>query len=184
VAQIDDVEATSTFGTRYVFAGIDRNTLSLETRVNLTFSPTLSLQLYLEPFISTGDFGTFREFRAPGTFDFLVYGEDVGTIELDEDGAFSVDPDGDGAAPGFRLSDQDFSHRSLLGNAVLRWEWRPGSTVFFVWQQSRRNSVSGHGLGGAQPWVGNFDFGRDAEDMFAVAPDNIFMIKVNYWLNP
>ena len=184
VTQIDDVEATSTFGTRYVFAGIDQHTLSLETRVNLTFSPTLSLQLYVEPFISTGDFGAFKEFRAPGTFDFLVYGEDVGTIGLDEDGAFSVDPDGDGVAAGFRLSDQDFSRRSLLGNAVFRWEWRPGSTLFFIWQQSRRNSISGRGFVGAQPGVGDFDFGRDAEAMFTVAPDNIFMIKLNYWLNP
>ena len=184
VSQINDAEATGTSGTRYVFSGIDRNTLSLEARVNLTFSPTLSLQLYVEPFISTGDYGALKELRAPLTFDFLVYGEDIGTVDLDEDGSFSVDPDGDGSAPGFRMSDQDFSHRSLLGNAVLRWEWRPGSTLFFVWQQRRLSRVSGHGPSGVRPWVGDFELSRDAGDMFEVAPDNIVMIKVNYWLNP
>ena len=184
VTRIDDARATDTFGTRYVFAGIDRHTLSLETRVDLTFSPTLSLQLYVEPFVSTGDYGALKEFRAPGTFDFLVYGEDVGTIRLDGDGSLSVDPDGDGAAAGFRLPDQDFSLRSLLGNAVFRWEWRPGSTLFFIWQQSRRDSASGRGIAGARSRAGHFDFGRDTEAMFEVAPDNIFMVKLNYWLNP
>ena len=184
VSKIDDVEAKTTYGTRYVFAGIDRTTLSLATRLNLTFSPTLSLQLYLEPFISTGDYGALKELRAARTFDFLVYGEDVGTVEFELDGGYSVDPDGNGPAARFRLSDQDFSYRSLLGNAVFRWEWRPGSTLFFVWQQKRINSISGHGPAEARPWVGDFELGRDAQHMFEVAPDNIFMIKVNYWLNP
>jgi hypothetical protein len=66
---------------------------------------------------------------------------------------------------------------------VFRWEWRPGSTVFLVWQQRRVNSVTGHATPGG-PWVGEFDFSRDADDMFSVKPDNILMIKVNYWLNP
>ena len=184
VTQVDDPLAERTYGTRYVFAGIDRTTLSLETRVNLTFSPTLSLQLYVEPFISTGDYGALKEFRAPGTFDFLEYGEEAGTVARDVEGRYDVDPDGDGPAAAFQVSDPDFSYRSLLGNAVLRWEWRPGSTLFFVWQQRRINSVTGQGQIGTQPLVGAFDFRRDTEDMFAVAPDNIFMIKVNYWLNP
>ena len=178
------ISSTELFPTRYVFAGIDRSTLSLETRVNLTFSPTLSLQLYLEPFIGTGDYGGLREFLAPGTFDFLDYGVDRGTVARTESGAYDVDPDGAGPAPGFTVSDRDFSYRSLLGNAVLRWEWRPGSTLFFVWQQRRISSLVGPGLQHDRPWVGRFDLNRDAGDMFEVAPDNIFMVKLNYWLNP
>ncbi len=181
---MDDPLAEATYGTRYVFAGIDRNRLSLETRVNLTFSPTLSLQLYLEPFVSTGDYGALKELRAPNTFEFLEYGEDVGAVGSGEEGGYEVDPDGNGPAEAFLVSNRDFSYRSLVGNAVLRWEWRPGSTLFFVWQQRRINSVNGPGTSGGQPWAGTFDLGRDAGDMFQVAPDNIFMIKVNYWLNP
>ena len=184
LTQIDDPFAEATHGTRYVFAGLDRTTLSLETRVNLTFSPTLSLQLYLEPFISIGDFGAPQELGAPGTFDFLEYGEEVGTVAHTVEGHYDVDPDGDKPAAGFRVFDQDFSFRSLLGNAVLRWEWRPGSTVFLVWQQRRINSIIGQGPLGSPPGVGTFDLARDTGEMFDVAPDNIFMIKVNYWLNP
>ena len=184
VTRVEDPLAAATYGSRYVFAGIDRTTLSLETRMNLTFSPTLSLQLYVEPFISTGNYGGFKELRAPRTFEFLEYGVDVGVVELGSDGDHDVDPDGDGPAAGFQVPEQDFSYRSLLGNAVLRWEWRPGSTLFFVWQQRRVNSVTGQGPLGARPSVGAFDLGRDTGDMFDVAPDNILMIKVNYWLNP
>ena len=67
---------------------------------------------------------------------------------------------------------------------MLRWEWRPGSTLFIVWQQRRVNSVTGQGAAGANSWVGTFDWARDAGDIFGVAADNILMIKVNYWLNP
>jgi len=138
----------------------------------------------LEPFISIGDFGALKEFRAPETFDFLEYGKDLGTVVYTVEGQYDVDPDGDKPAAGFRVSDRDFSFRSLLGNAVLRWEWRPGSTVFLVWQQRRINSIIGQGPLGSQAEVGMFDLGRDTGDMFEVAPDNILMIKVNYWLNP
>ena len=184
VTKVDDRLAEATYGTRYVFAGIDRNTLSVETRVNLTFSPTLSLQVYLEPFISTGDYGAFKELRAAGTFDFLTYGADIGSAEPDGEGGYDIDPDGDGPAAAFSVSDRDFSYRSLLGNAVLRWEWRPGSTLFFVWQQRRVNAINGQETFGTQRRAGTFNLGRDAGDIFDVAPDNIFMIKVNYWLNP
>ena len=184
VTRIDDPLAEATYGARYLFSGLERTTLSLQSRVNLTFSPTLSLEIYAEPFVSIGDYGALKEFRAPATFDFLTYGEDIGTVARNNDGHFDIDPDGGGPAVGFQVSDRDFSYRSLSGNTVLRWEWMPGSTVFFVWQQNRINSVTGQGPFGAQPWVGTFDLGRDIGDIFTAPPDNIFMIKVNYWLNP
>jgi hypothetical protein len=184
VASVADPLATPTYGARYVFADLHRTTLSLDTRVNVTISPTLSFQLYLEPFISVGDYGALKEFRVPDTFDFLGYGTDIGTVAESASGGYDVDPDGAGPAPGFSLSDRDFSYRSLLGNAVLRWEWRPGSTLYLVWQQRRISSYTGQTSVAGDPWVGRFDLWRDAEDMFGQPADNILMIKVNYWLNP
>lgn len=184
VTSVADELATDTFGRRYVFAGLDRTSFSVDTRVNVTFSPTLSLQLYAEPFISIGDYGTLREFAEPGTYDFLDYGEDVGTVTREVDGGYRVDPDGEGAADSFLVGDRDFSYRSLIGNAVLRWEWRPGSTLYLVWQQRRIDSVTGRDASGNDEWVGEFDLSRDTEDMFGTKPDNVFVIKVNYWLNP
>ncbi len=184
VTRVTDALATQTFGTRYVFADLERSTLSFDTRLDVTFTPTLSLQLYLEPFISVGDYDAFKEFEAPRTFDFLEYGTDVGTVTDFPDGSVEIDPDGGGPATSFTVGSRDFSYRSLLGNAVLRWEWRPGSTIFLVWQQRRINSVTGQGAAGEDPWVGSFDFGRDLGDMFGTPSDNVFMVKVNYWFNP
>ena len=184
MGRIEDPLATGTFGFRYVFAELDRTRFSMVTRLNATFSPRLSLQLYVEPFVSVGDYGDLKEFQSPGTFDFQKYGIDSGTLSQEEDGHYTIDPDGAGPAGSFWISDRDFSYRSLLGNAVLRWEWRPGATLFLVWQQRRINSITGRGQDARYPWVGTFDLGRDLDDMFNVAADNILMIKVNYWINP
>ena len=125
-----------------------------------------------------------RSSPGPGTFDFLRYGEDVGTLTQQPDGNYVVDPDGPGPAAQFNIVNRDFSYRSLLGNAVLRWEWRQGSTLFLVWQQRRISSLANLGPSGADTWIGDFDLGRDVGDMFATPADNILAIKVNYWLNP
>ena len=185
VRRVADPTATPTYGARYVFAELDRSTVSLDTRLDVTLTPTLSLQLYLEPFLSVGQYRHLKELRAPRTFDFVEYGVDGGTISRDTSGDFDIDPDGAGPASSFQVLDRnlDFSQRSLIGNAVLRWEWRQGSTMYLVWQQRRVDRVSGHSAG-ADPWVGNLDLSRDAGDMFGARADNIFMLKVNYWLNP
>lgn len=91
---------------------------------------------------------------------------------------------GSGAARTFQVSDRDFTFRSLRGNAVLRWEWRPGSTLFLVWQQSRSESLTALSSDPAYGRVGNFALNRDARELFGLKPDNIFAIKVTCWLNP
>ena len=156
---MEDLLAGSTYGRRYVFGGLDQTTVYIDARVNVTITPTLSLQLYVEPFISTGDYRQLKELERPRTFDFLEYGKDIGTVS---------------PGPG----------ESLLGNAVLRWEWRQGSTLYLVWQQPRINSVIGRDLDRISNWVGDFDLVRDVGDMFGTRPDNIFALKLNYWLNP
>ena len=184
VTSTSDPLATSTFGQRYVFAPLDQTTVALETRMNVTFSPTLTLQVYVQPLISSGDYGDLAEFREPDTYRFSTYGEDIGTSVRQADGDYLIDPDGPGAAPEFTVSDRSFNFRSLLGTAVLRWEWSPGSTLFLVWQQSRsvRVRASEFDEMGALD-VGLFDLGYDARELFGLPSDDIFLIKVNYWLN-
>ncbi|HEX2095590.1 MAG TPA: DUF5916 domain-containing protein, partial [Longimicrobiaceae bacterium] len=133
VRSVADVHATGTYGRRYVFADVDQTTLSLSTRVNWTFTPDLTLELFAQPYFTAADFSAYREFLAPGRFDFATYGRDRGTVEPQPEGTFRVDPDGTGPSPAFVVGDlfgtRDFSVRSLRGNAVLRWEWRRGSTL-------------------------------------------------------
>jgi hypothetical protein len=169
-----DPTATDTYGARYLFSRLEQTTVSLETRLNVTFSPALSLQVYAQPYVSSADFGAPAELRAPGEYAFLVYGEDVGEVEA-VPGGVRIFPQGrTGAAAPFVLGNRDFTVRSLRGNAVLRWEYRPGSTLFVAWQQDRSDVIGS----------GEFDFGRDRAALFGNRPDNVLVLKVNYWINP
>ena len=101
-----------------------------------------------------------------------MYGRRSGTILRDSTGVYRIDPDGPGPAAAFSIPDPNFNFRSLLGNAVLRWEYRPGSAIFLVWQQSRKES---------QPF-GDFDFSHDFRALLDNGPENIFAVKATYWL--
>jgi hypothetical protein len=183
VSSITDPFAAGTFGHRYVYAALDQTTLSLDTRLNVTFTPNLTLEMFAEPFVSSGNYGPLKELAAPRTFDFLTYGEDLGVTALDPEGVHQIDPDAAGPAATFPISDQDFNYRSLLGNAVLRWEWSPGSTLFLVWQQSRSEHLTNHLLAGPAN-AGRFDFEKDARALLGIRPENTLMAKVSYWINP
>ena len=176
-----DALATETFGRRYVFGQLDQTTVALSTRLDWTFSPTLSLQLYARPFISAGDYTRFKELEARRSFRFVEYGDDRGTIARDQacgatpadPDVYAVDPDGPGAATCFTFANPDYNVRNLRGSAVLRWEYRPGSTLFLVWQQERS----------AQDALGDFTLRRDAADLFSAPGRNVFLIKATYWLS-
>ncbi|SMO54363.1 DUF5916 domain-containing protein [Gracilimonas mengyeensis] len=168
----DDDLADNPYGQRYVFADIKQHTLVTSIRLNWTFSPTMSLQTYVRPFIASGSYTNFKEFNEPGTYNFDVYGKDKGSISRsDEDEEYTVDPDGNGQAPAFTFDDPDFNFRSIQGNAVFRWEYMPGSTLYLVWQQQRSGSIS----------RGNFDLGRDFDGIFNAKPTNVFLVKLSYW---
>jgi hypothetical protein len=184
VTTVEDPTATATFGSRYVFAELDQSTLSIDTRLNVTFTPALSLELFAQPFVAASDFGALKELRAPRTFDFLTYGRDVGTVSREPGARDLIDPDGPGAAQPFRVDDRDFNLNSLRGNAVLRWEWRPGSTMFLVWQQERAGRLGALDAERDGLEVGSFDVRNNVGDIFAVRPTNVLVFKVSYWLNP
>jgi hypothetical protein len=174
LATAPDEAATATFGSRYVFGALDQNEVSIPLRLNLVLSPRLSLQLYAQALLSAGDYPAIRELAAPRTYDFPVYGVDVGTIARDPDlpASYVIDPDGGGDARPFRLAIPDFNLKSLRVNAVLRWEFRPGSAAYAVWTQRRQT--------GAHP--GDHSFGRDLGDLFGAPPDDVFLVKVAWWL--
>ncbi len=172
VRTVTDPAATATYGKRYVFAFIHQTTLAMDTRVEWTFTPTLSLQFYAQPFVSAGQYYGFKEFLTPRRFDFAEYGVDRGTITRSSTGTYTVDPDGAGPSPSFEFEDPTFNVRNLRGNAVLRWEYRPGSALFVVWQQQRSDS---------EP-VGDFNPRRDIGGIFRTVPTNILLVKATYWI--
>ncbi len=149
VGRVADSTYAATYGQRYVFAPLKQTQISLETRFNATFSPRLSLETYAQPLLSSADYGSAKQFVAPRTYLFAPYGGSVPNL--------------------------DFNLRSLRGTAVLRWEWREGSTMYLAWQQRREDFAQG---------IGDFDLNRDRRALFGTRPDNVFILKINYWLNP
>lgn len=170
----DDATAKSTFGKRYVFGELDQTTLSASIRLNWTFTPQLSLQLYVQPLISSGSYVNFKELARPKSYDFNIYGKNSSTItrvKTESSDDFVVDPDGNGPAPTLSFSNPDFNYKSLRGNAVLRWEYRPGSTLYLVWTQSRSDYEND----------GEFNFSRSFNRLISANADNILMLKFTYW---
>jgi hypothetical protein len=157
-----------TFGQRYVFSFIDRSELSSQLRLNYTVTPDLSLEVYAEPFAASGRFYDFGELAAARSRDLRFYGTDGSTLESQPNGSLRVT---DGTET-FSIANRDFNIRSFRSNAVLRWEWRPGSTLFLVWQQDRFGEER-HGrlVGPGALW-----------ETLEARGDNFLAIKATYWL--
>ena len=135
---------------RYVFAQLDQTTVSWTTRVNYTITPELSVQVYAVPFVSAGDYDRYKRLvngRAPAYADRYA----------------ATDYDGN----------PDFNYRSFRTTNVVRWEYKPGSAFFLVWQQGREEVLD----------TGRFAFGRDVGGTFSAPARNAFLVKWSYWIN-
>jgi hypothetical protein len=129
------------YGNRYVFSHLERKELFTQLRAKLAFAPDAVLTLYAEPFVSSGHNRDFGELTEPRSGSLRVYGtagSNSSIVPL-QDGAHQV-VDGRSA---FRIENYDYWFRSFRGMAVLRWELRPGSTLFLIWQKSRWSYLSG-----------------------------------------
>jgi hypothetical protein len=157
-----------TYGRRYVFSSIDRTTLSSEIRMGFTLRPDLNVDIYTEPFASSGRYFGLGELRRGGARERILYGTSGTMVDRDAAGNWLVASDG----AVFELSNPDFSVRSLRSNVVLRWEWRPGSTLYLVWQQDRELREGT----GARAGIGDL-FGS-----FSAPGRNFLAIKTSFWL--
>ena len=138
--------------THYLFAHLDQELLSFTSRLDYTATTALSLQLYAEPFLTTGRYFRLRELAAPRA---PRYEDRYRPYALS-------------------TADASFNIKQLRGSAVVRWEYRPGSTVFFVWTQARDQDDRNPGM---------FAPTRDFRDLFGARPDNTFLVKASYWIN-
>ena len=169
VTSSPDPLAAATLGGRYVFARLDQRTAGAQVRMDCSLTPNLSLQLFVQPLVSSGRYSNYRELARPGSYDFLVYGTNGSTESYDPvHNRMSVDPDGAGGAPAIVFGRPDFNYRTVRGNAVLRWEYVPGSTFYLVWTQDRT---------GVDP-DGDFHFGPSFRALGSTPANNIVMVKV------
>jgi hypothetical protein len=149
-ASVTGAAPGSSLAMHYVFGHLDQTTVATTFRVNYTLTPRLSIQLYGAPFVSAGAYTGFKE---------LVDGRAAAYEDRYSPYAYPGNP--------------DFNYKSFRTTNVLRWEYRPGSTLFIVWQQGREEVTDS----------GRFRFGRDFEDVFRAAGHNVFLVKMAHWLN-
>jgi hypothetical protein len=148
------------------FAELDQSLFELTARVNFTATPNLSFQFYAQPFISKGTYSNLRELADPRAERYddrykpFVY-DCAGRAPADTAFTGQCDPGG-------------IDFKQLNTNAVVRWEYRPGSAIFLVWQQGRFRDVNR---------ASSFDTRKDFEDLFSLHPNNTFLIKASYWFN-
>ena len=138
-------------GPRYVFARLDQTTTSITTRINYTLTPNLSVQVYAQPFVSAGAYDQYKELVQP-----MAARQDDRYAPIDYPG------------------NSDFNVLSFRTTNVMRWEYKPGSALFVVWQQGREG-VEQHG---------NYRFGRDFSGVFDTPSTNTLLVKLAYWINP
>ncbi len=174
VKNIDDPAAINTYGTRHIFGRIDRETIAGNIRVNWTFTPQLSLQVFLQPLFAVGKYDQFKELTVPKTLGSFNYGENGSTISyVETDDEYAIDPDGTGPAQSFRIGNPDFNFKSLRGNIVLRYEVLPGSVFYFVWTHDKVNEEN----------PGDLNLNRDFSNLMRAVSNNIFLIKFSYWFD-
>ncbi|MBC8204584.1 carbohydrate binding family 9 domain-containing protein [bacterium] len=135
--------------THYVFGRLLQKSVNLTLRGSYNFSRDMSLQLYAQPFNAVGDYKEYVELAEPGTYTFKPY-------NLEDD--------------------YDFNWKNLNFNAVFRWEYAPGSTIYLVWSRG----MSEYAEGGQYV---DFDFAGNFYDLACLKPDDIFLIKVNKWFD-
>jgi len=141
--------------THYTFAYLDQTTIGLTFRLDYTASPTLTLQIYANPFVSKGTYSDVREVvnaRADKYADrFAPY----------DDPAVAAQP-------------HSFNDREFNSSTVLRWEYRPGSSFYLVWTQGRQNF---------DPVQGTSTISSEFDKLFQVQPANTFLVKVVHWFD-
>ncbi|HEU0014064.1 MAG TPA: DUF5916 domain-containing protein [Longimicrobium sp.] len=160
----------------YIFSNIVQRSVSISTRLDYAFTPKLTLEFYAQPFVAAGEYSRFKRVADPRADDFADQFHTFTDDEIDfVDGEYLVDLDADDDTD-LRFGPPDFNFKEMRTNMVLRWEYRPGSTVFLVWSQGRSHVVGD----------GSFDVSRDFRSLFdgdRAPPTNVLLLKVNYWLN-
>jgi hypothetical protein len=176
--RVDDTQYVDAFavdgapgGSRYLLARIDQTTVGLTLRLNYTMSPRLSLQVYAQPFLGAG---RYREYKEPA--ELRALDPDARFEELDGDqireidGELAIDRDRDGQID-YRADRPDFNVRELRSNVVVRWEYRPGSTLFVIWSHDRSASDDD----------GRFRIGPELGDLARIAGEHVLLLKLTYW---
>jgi hypothetical protein len=139
---------------QYLFGHLTAGSVGTTLRATYTFSPRLTLQAYSQLFLASGHYSGFLAYQS------------------DPSGRRPIVHLGDLRPAQPPSSNPDFEQGALDVNVVLRWEWRLGSLLYFVYIRSQVPNVSL-----APGEVGTLDVGALKR---APAGDQL-ILKLSYW---
>lgn len=155
----------------YVVGQIDRNTIFTTIRAEYFITPELSLQYYGSPYASTGKYLDYRNVEDSKSKNLDERYSLLKVVENEED-KFLYDDNGN-LYHDFKNWDPDFNFQEFSSNFVARWEYKTGSTVYFVWTNYRSNYEDGH----------DSSIASSLKGISKVEAQNAFMIKLSYWFS-
>jgi hypothetical protein len=162
-----------TRGDRYILGTIDQKTLGMTFRVDLNLTPEFSIQYYGSPFISRGSYSDFKHVTNP---EANVYGDRFEVYPEQElsGGVYNLSDYADnGHRTDYTIANPDFNFHEFRSNLVAKWEYRLGSFLYLVWSSERTGNT-----GSSRASIG--ESYKELRDIF---PNNIFLIKLNYWFS-
>ena len=156
----------SEYGKHYVVAQLENTNFTADIRLDYTFNPKLSLQTYIQPYVTNGTYSDYKEFAKSRSYEFFHYSDIGQTVLWDDDSEIYYL--GEGTKPDL---DVKYRYASFITNAVLRWEFRPGSTIYMVWTHNADEYVT----------EGNTSIKNGFNSLFSISPNDLFALKVSYW---
>ena len=160
---------------RYINASIDQNTFNLSFRLEYSINPELSIQYYARPYLSSVKYFDYKFITDPlaNKFEdrFEKYSDSQLTFDSDNN-EYNVDENLD-ATPDYSFSKLDNNYLDFQSTMIARWEYRPGSTLFFVWTMGKNDSYS----------LPSTSIGSDVDHLFGSHPHSIYLIKLSYRFN-
>jgi hypothetical protein len=156
---------------QYILARIRQKTYAFTFRLNYNITPDISIQYYGSPFVSSGIYDDFKRAADAGDTDLADRTHTFTESEISYDASSKTYTVNEGTRT-YSFNNPDFSFREFRSNLVARWEYRPGSTLYLVWENNRRSRDS--------DYYSSLRYNMD--ELFSTAPTNVFMIKVSFWL--
>jgi len=155
---------------RYILGKINQHTLGITFRIDYNITPEFSIQYYGSPFASIGKYSEFKVATQPraasynSRFTILSPILNENNYEISETDNSQID---------YTFGNPDFNFSQFRSNLVFRWEYRPGSQLYFVWSQDRTNFT--------QP--GYYSVNDALDSLKNIPANNIFLIKLSYWFS-
>ena len=147
----DDMKYIEEINDNYIIGHLDRKNFSTQIRVDLAITTDITLQFYGMPYLTTGTYTNFRKAadRHAENYNDRFTPYDYG-------------------------SNINFNYKQFRSNLVFRWEFNPGSTIYFVWAREATDYEEEYGV---------FRFGRDMDKLLSVGGNNTFILKINKWFS-